>query len=583
MGSRLGPVWALHEHGRLRIDTGQVLLRPDCVAPPANPARIISTQPNAPMPAKSTLTEQLANLGMHLPAWPEEAESGGATVDWIKRGQTYAEGVQLWRAQLRNIDGIDEPKAKNLIHDLREASEISDWDLRVFQYILSNMREPGQDEGVISATKLVEPEGLTDSQLLGASLELLNSSFIATGIIGIKQVLLKMQPDAEEQVRIFALLINAIPAISDDAAADYGYWKRKITFHLEVAKLLCEACNFDQGDNHSSLIAQLGILSDAGWDQSIEIISSRKQWITSLREQEPMIAGMASIPSRREILRVSLESILPQVDQVHLVLNGYGDIPEWLNNERITVITDSEVGDHSDNAKFLGMNKYKECIYFSIDDDILYPKDYTSKLLDAISYYGGNAAVGVHGSLVDSRANAFLSRRTIAFMKALENDMPCSYVGTGTLAIRRSIMPHSPISIFPQKGASDLFLARYLKFHQIPVICVRRPEGWLRDLPNLSGHTLWKQGQKNHKIQDMLLEESGPWHVNDIMQRCQDMILKLLDKDIAVGLEAAFLLAAGKKFSTSIAETIRCSRQSQMAFKFYTGKDYISEAKITKS
>lgn len=69
-------------------------------------------------------------------------------------------------------------------------------------------------------------------------------------------------------------------------------------------------------------------------------------------------------------------------------------------------------------------------------------------------------------------------------------------------------------------------------------------------------------------MQDMLLEESGPWHVNAIMQRCQVMILKLLDKDIAVGLEAAFLAAAGKKFSTSIAETIQCSRQSQMAFKF---------------
>ena len=52
------------------------------------------------MPTSSTLTEQLATLGVHLPAWPQEPEGGGATDDWIQRGQAYAEGVRLWRAQL---------------------------------------------------------------------------------------------------------------------------------------------------------------------------------------------------------------------------------------------------------------------------------------------------------------------------------------------------------------------------------------------------------------------------------------------------------------------------------------------------
>ena len=53
------------------------------------------------MPTSSSLTEQLATLGIQLPAWPEEPE-GGATGDWIQRGQAYAEGLRLWRVQLRN-------------------------------------------------------------------------------------------------------------------------------------------------------------------------------------------------------------------------------------------------------------------------------------------------------------------------------------------------------------------------------------------------------------------------------------------------------------------------------------------------
>ena len=44
------------------------------------------------MPTSSTLTEQLATLGIHLLDWPEEPDGGGATGDWIQRGQAYAEG-----------------------------------------------------------------------------------------------------------------------------------------------------------------------------------------------------------------------------------------------------------------------------------------------------------------------------------------------------------------------------------------------------------------------------------------------------------------------------------------------------------
>ena len=72
------------------------------------------------MPTSSTLTEQLATLGIHLPAWPEEPDGGGATGDWIQRGQAYAEGVRLWRAQLRNAPESTKGVVDQLLSHLQD-------------------------------------------------------------------------------------------------------------------------------------------------------------------------------------------------------------------------------------------------------------------------------------------------------------------------------------------------------------------------------------------------------------------------------------------------------------------------------
>ncbi len=535
------------------------------------------------MQYNSSLINQLATKGISLPSWPEEPEDGAAADNWIQRGNSYAEGVRLWRAQLRNNRHLDRETAMDLVSDIHTTSEISEWDQRVIHYILAGLQDPYGYEVVTSAIRLVEPEGLTIAQLLGASLDLISTSFIVTGLLGIERVLKSTNSKDADEIRIVSLLINTIPPIPRDIAADLGRWKQSITFHLEAVRLLLKACDSYKGNNESRLIPLLGRLSEASWDQSREISGSRQHCITSINEKAPLIAGMASVGSRRELLRVSLESVLPQVDRVELVLNGYGEVPEWLMDQKITVITDAEVGDHADNGKFLGIKNHMECIYFSVDDDILYPKDYVERLLDAISHYGGDAAVGVHGSLVHSQESPFLNRRTHAFWKRLAHDMPCSYVGTGTLALRRSIMPHSPSLIFPKTGASDLFVARYLKLHKTPVVCIRRPEGWLRDLPNISGPTLWKKAQKDHAMQDALLRDSGPWGIVDLMERCQGRILESLERDIAIGLEAAFLVTAGRSLSQPVGETLRFSCQAQMAFRFYTGNNYTIDYRAEES
>lgn len=266
----------------------------------------------------------------------------------------------------------------------------------------------------------------------------------------------------------------------------------------------------------------------------------------------PVIAGIASIPARGQSLRQAIESICHQVDHVEVVLNGYKAVPDWLRHERITVTTSQDVGDHADNAKFMGMERYDECIYFAIDDDILYPADYVARMLECMSRYGGRAAVGVHGSFVPKRPGTFLGRRVFCFWDLLPFDAPCSYAGTGTIALSRHMMPASPLSLFTDTGMSDLFVASSLKRRGIPVICIDRPEGWLRKIPNPGHPSLWQRAQTDSVRQDRLLGEVEPWGVVDLIDRCQGEVLENLTPGVRVALDAAAAIAHGDGMPDSL-------------------------------
>lgn len=259
----------------------------------------------------------------------------------------------------------------------------------------------------------------------------------------------------------------------------------------------------------------------------------------------PVIAGIASIPSREQSLRQVLDSICRQVDHVEVVLNGYEAVPDWLRDGRITVTASQEVGDHADNAKFLGIGKYAGCVYFAIDDDILYPADYVARMLECMARYGGRAAVGVHGAFVPVRPGTFLQRRVWCFWDALPFDAPCSYAGTGTIALSREMMPSCPLSLFTDTGMSDLFVASRLKKQRIPVICIERPDGWLRKIPNPGHPSLWQRAQTDSVRQDRLLGQCAPWGVPDLLERCRGNVLETLPAEVRLALEAADRIARG--------------------------------------
>lgn len=153
----------------------------------------------------------------------------------------------------------------------------------------------------------------------------------------------------------------------------------------------------------------------------------------------PVVCGMASIPSRVDVLRITVDSILPQVDHLFVYLNGFDWVPEFLASEKITVFRSSEYGDYRDNSKYFGLRCLEEEGYFfSIDDDIEYPSDYVSEMVAAIERYDRSAIVGVHGVIYGAGSRLFLDRAVLHFRNPLEADVPVSALGTGTTAFHTS-------------------------------------------------------------------------------------------------------------------------------------------------
>ena len=196
------------------------------------------------MPTSSTLTEQLATLGVNLPAWPEEPEGGGATDDWIQRGQVYAEGVRLWRAQLRNEPESTKGIVDQLLRHLQVTGQVEVWDQLVYAAIKPEVQGSADYERWQACTKLIRSSALTPAQLLGMALEMAREQRLAAATYGLKR-LLKELPGMGRQERL-QLCSGLVATANTSRLMQYAQsgsadWERAVGLHEEMVGLLAAA------------------------------------------------------------------------------------------------------------------------------------------------------------------------------------------------------------------------------------------------------------------------------------------------------------------------------------------------------
>jgi len=501
------------------------------------------------MPISSPFTEQLATLGVHLPAWPEEPEGGGATGDWIQRGLAYAEGVRLWRAKLRNAPESTKGVVDQLLRHLHDTGQLGTWDQLLSAAIKPELQGAPDDERWQAYTRLVGSSELTPAQLLGMTLELARQGRLAAATDGLKRLLNgHLQMGGGERLQLCAELVAAAnpSRLMNNAQSVNDTWEQAVFIHEQMTGLLREAMasegadspqdctdqaiNFRLLERLDAIINCLDREANHSKDSTIELNTHKKsaaQLAGKADSDTPMrhiaigtrletfpdigklrrIVALPTMLTRLESLRQSVESIIGQVDNIVLYLDSPEMPPPWLHGmEKVELVRLRPGTELHSEARFLTLSKSKKpFLFFSIDDDIIYPPDYIQNLTLEIIKAGGKAIVGVHGRIFTPPHQSY---KNDSICYHFEKDLICNthvhVLGCGTIGFISSILSFNPSS-WPYSNMSDVQLSIEAQKKCIPRICIKRPKNWLRAAAQNQNDSIWGSLKRNDENQSGMM------------------------------------------------------------------------------
>lgn len=177
-----------------------------------------------------------------------------------------------------------------------------------------------------------------------------------------------------------------------------------------------------------------------------------------------IIAGMATMPGREYSLKKAVKSLSNQVDEIIVYDNGINP-------------------DIADNGKFFGLTQLHEpCYYFTCDDDILYPKNYVSSMIEAIE--ATNSIVSHHGRILKGKDKSYY--RGHDPIRCLDENMrlvTLDVCGTGVTAFRTDYF--NPITLIESVDLrmSDIIFSLEAKRQGKKIISLPHNKGWIKQLP----------------------------------------------------------------------------------------------------
>jgi FkbM family methyltransferase len=234
-----------------------------------------------------------------------------------------------------------------------------------------------------------------------------------------------------------------------------------------------------------------------------------------LMTDEKICASLASIPSREEQLEQVVDSLLPQVDQLCVYLNGYKHVPRFLKQDRIVVGRSQDTGDLGDAGKFFWCER-DSGYQFTCDDDLIYSQDYCVTLIEAIERYDRKAVVGLHGiSLHDyPRESYYRCRNVTMCLSSFGADRYVHILGTGAMAYHSSALKMT-MKNFEHPNMADIWVGLFCQEHKIPMVCVAREKGLLTLLH--CHWTIYNEHSKNDRIQTDAVNRVHQWKVSRVV------------------------------------------------------------------
>ena len=204
----------------------------------------------------------------------------------------------------------------------------------------------------------------------------------------------------------------------------------------------------------------------------ISISNERKDKIT---------ASIASMPSRIRSLEEAVASILPQVDILEVYLNEFTEAPKFLKHKKIkTYLSKDLLGNLGDAGKFFNSAEIKG-YHFTIDDDIIYPKDYVETAINAIDRNNRKVVVTFHGRRFKDFPVQSYYRSISERYSCLRNQHKDEYIhvcGTGVLAYHTDTIKFN-IKDFKLINMADIWAGIKCQENKVPILCLNHKKGWI--------------------------------------------------------------------------------------------------------
>jgi hypothetical protein len=195
---------------------------------------------------------------------------------------------------------------------------------------------------------------------------------------------------------------------------------------------------------------------------------------------ELITIGMASIPARQDGMLRVLRDLLPTCDHFDLYLNNYPGsfhADEFLD-PKITVFRD--MTDIGARGKLYLANRTGG-YHLTVDDDLVYPPDYTYTMVQAIEKYKREAVVGGHGVLFGRSPDPMQPDPRILFSHQahVPLDMLVHMLGTGVFAWHADTVDINWQEMEP--GKIDEQVAILCQERRVPMICVAHRDEWVTE------------------------------------------------------------------------------------------------------
>jgi len=188
--------------------------------------------------------------------------------------------------------------------------------------------------------------------------------------------------------------------------------------------------------------------------------------------------SFATYPARKRECMLMLESIKGQFDEVHCYYNNVATRPTWMP-EWVNVVCGGD-NDLTDIGKFFALKPDMECIYFTGDDDIIYPKNYAKQMKWGVDIYGG--IVTLHGRKLRPNANDYyISHETFRVFRDESETKELDVAGTGCTAFNTKYFNPYWIIHTTQRRMSDLTFSLEAAKHDKVIIGLPHKGTWLKD------------------------------------------------------------------------------------------------------